>query len=245
MEKPNLMTLINKGIKMKRIIAFILFVLMVLGCCACQPTPKEPVVISKNDGKLEAGIYGTPAPQLTEPYSAPDTWTETLDGMDDYKLKINIDATISTPKSLSYPVFRVEKSELSQDEADKIIQYFTNGETLYDYGDRMQSDAYYKALLKVCEDMLDNPDSILYTEYIADKGDPQGLYDACKGACEHGRETALEVLMMPKNGIETVPTFEKAVLHRVNADMYIDGCSVYTYELDKNVFLANTEGGRK
>ena len=231
--------------KMKRIITFILFALMVLGCCACQPTPKEPVVTSKNDGTLERIISGKYPEYNDTSYSAPDTWTETLDGMDDYKLKINIDAKISTPKSLSYPVFRVEKAELSQDEADGIIEYFTGGEKLYDYGAREYSDEYYRGLLKTCEDMLDNPDSVLNTEYIKDKGEPDGLYDACKKACENGRETALKVLMLPKDGTETVPTFDKAISHRISAEVFLDGCRVYTYELDKEVFLSEKEGGRQ
>ena len=142
---------------MKRIIALIMFILTVLGCAACQPTPKEPVVISKNDGKLEAGIYGTPAP--LGKYTAPDTWHEEIDTSksDDKHLKIVVDAAVSVPDTESYPVYRVSPHTLTDDDAREFIKAVFGTEELW-YVDNprtkdvvMQDILHYQSLIEKVE----------------------------------------------------------------------------------------------
>ncbi len=75
---------------------FLIMLLAGITLCmsACQQTPENPIVISKNDGKLEESIYGTPAP--LGKYSAPEKWEETIQNNTSI-LKIIVNADISVP----------------------------------------------------------------------------------------------------------------------------------------------------
>ena len=98
---------------------------------SCQPTPDEPIVQSKNDGKLEQAIYGSPAP--LGKYEAPKTWQEEIDTSksSDKLLKISVDAKITIPDVEAYPVYRVTPKDITEDDAKAFIKAVTGKEELY------------------------------------------------------------------------------------------------------------------
>ena len=76
-----------------------LIVLLPLILSSCQPTPTEPIVVSKDDGTLQKTVYGIPAP--LGKYNAPDVWQEDIDTSksgEEY-LKIQFEAQITVPNS--------------------------------------------------------------------------------------------------------------------------------------------------
>ena len=77
--------------KTKRICLLIL-IITVFTLAGCMENPDHPIVISKNDGKLESIISGKPAQPLTEKYQAPDTWKGKYEIGD---VTVNVDADIS------------------------------------------------------------------------------------------------------------------------------------------------------
>ena len=210
--------------------------------CACQPTPEEPFVVSKGDGSLQSILAGSYPAQLSEPYQAPDTWTETIEGLSVYdnNLVIEVEAEIAVPQALSYPVYRAEDAQLSQEEADSFIHYFIGDEKLYEYEPFRETDEYYRVTMEMAEYQLNNPNSRLNTDVIEEYGEPENneLYEGMTEYCESWIEICLKALTEPKNAIEMEPLFEIAE----ESTFGIDLC---TYELDKYIGLSPGVGGRR
>lgn len=218
-------------------LCFLIVVLFILS--SCQPTPDEPIVMSKGNGMLQKKLHSDPEPTLTAPYSVPDKWTETIKGAEDSKLVISVDADISVPTALSYPVFSVTDAELSQDTADSFIKFWVGDEKLYDYGERAYSDEHLRAFIEKADYQLNDPTSPLHVyPDFQDEGVKGGAYEMVKSSAESWRDMALEQLAKPKDGIETSPTFD-------NASKTKDGLVLHTYNLDKNISLAVSASGRR
>ena len=114
---------------MKRNIAAVILLSALIALFACQPTPSAPIVQSKNDGTLEAGLYGTPAP--LGKYDAPQSWEETIDTSksDDDLLKITVNADIVIPDTEAYPIYRVSIHDFTEDDAKNFTEaVFGNAE---------------------------------------------------------------------------------------------------------------------
>lgn len=220
---------------LKRVI--LLQILLIILCMAsCKATPDEPIVISKGDGRLEKIINGAPAAKLTAPYDAPASWTESISGEVGSNLEIRIDAKVSVPLALEYPVFRVEDSELSQEKANKFISCFVGEEKLFDYGLRTETDAHLEKIRNICDHQLNDSDSLLNTQFD-DAGVPDGEYENAFNEIIHKREYANKLLVSPKNGVETEPNFD--ISENPDSPKYL-----YTYELDKRIGIKESISGR-
>ncbi len=90
---------------------------------ACQPTPDEVVVINKNDVGEE--IKNSAEKSIT----VPDAWDEqvTNENGDTY---IDVNAKISIPDTDAFCVMSVEPGKFSQEEVDKLVNYFSQGKPL-------------------------------------------------------------------------------------------------------------------
>ena len=114
-----------------KLIAAALAALLLLTCftTACQPTPEEEIIVNKNDGVLESAIAATPAP--TAHYDAPETW-----GMGpievNSKLTASIDARVEVPDTGAFPVYEFVSGRFTQEQVDRIIEYFFGDATLYE-----------------------------------------------------------------------------------------------------------------
>ncbi len=115
---------------MKKNIIVISLILFILLMSSCQSTPNESIVAKK------AGIEETIQQKTTAQgatyikYDAPKSWKEnfTVDG--DF-LSINIDAEILIPESSVFPIYIVEPQQISQQQANNIINVLFDGKTLY------------------------------------------------------------------------------------------------------------------
>ena len=96
---------------------------------ACQATPESPVIISKNDGKLEEKIEEN----LTEDQFVVDDsiskWVETI--TTDNGIKIDMDADVIVPETTQFPVIRVKPRGFTDEEIKKAVNYLSNGADIY------------------------------------------------------------------------------------------------------------------
>ncbi|MCL2671727.1 MAG: DUF6034 family protein [Clostridiales bacterium] len=103
-------------------------------CAACQPTPDAPIVIGKNDGRIEELIHS----ENNDPNAIPiataledgERWLEeirTQHWMEDYAIEglhCQINAQISLPNKDIYPVYTVRRSNFDWTSVEKLIRYF-------------------------------------------------------------------------------------------------------------------------
>lgn len=120
---------------MKKIFTILFTIIMVATLLVgCQATPENPVVIQKDMEQLikeaTANDDAQGSNSLAEKVHAPETYTVDFDG---YKgdLTVHADAKVTIPNSKGISVMRVVKHTFTQQEADKMMQAFLHGETLY------------------------------------------------------------------------------------------------------------------
>lgn len=154
-----------RGIYMKRKMKFrtkltiAILVLLVLFTCfttACKPvesisdiqeTPQNSSVQNDADEDVLAKLsFETP----TEPYTAPQHWTETIE---EGNLTIEIDTDITLPEVTKYPVARVEPITLTQDLVDELVEYFAPNSTIYEWPRPMTKADYEKWIERTLEDV--------------------------------------------------------------------------------------------
>ncbi len=107
-----------------KILLFVLTaVLAVSFVTGCQATPDEPVVIGKGDGWLEEKIAAQT--QAALPSDLPESGTHVRQTILHEKLpiKIDIDAEVQLPETLSLPAVKVSPHRFTQQEADEMVDY--------------------------------------------------------------------------------------------------------------------------
>lgn len=119
------------------IIALLMAVIMTVACftTACQPTPKKPVVIGKNDGNLEEKIEGnkTEPTAQTKPYEALERLNFEVEGLpQDYR--IIFDAEVDVSDQAGWPVYSVEPAVITQEQADAVRLALLGDKVLYKPG---------------------------------------------------------------------------------------------------------------
>ena len=155
---------------MKRVIAFIMFVLMGLACCACQPTPDVPPVVSKNDGTLEKEIYEG-APQGWE-LSVPETYScdEKL-----YDAHITVkaqDVNVECSKTVGFPVYEATFHMFTADEIqDVTAKCFPDGGEIYIHDRTLTKDEVMRIYVTPSQETLwkmENGEYELFNQQIVD-----------------------------------------------------------------------------
>ena len=114
-----------------KILVMLVALVMLFTCVltACQPTPEAPVVVNKNEGVMESAIAASPEP-TDKKYEAPETWV--LEPFEvNAKLTASIDAQVEIPDTNAYPVYEFVNGKYTQEQVDKIIEYFYGDTTLY------------------------------------------------------------------------------------------------------------------
>lgn len=140
----------RRGVKMMAgILAVVLFV--VCFTTACQPTPEEDVIVGKNNNNLDSIIGGTPAPAInTETMQQHETWQEQLSGNN---VTINIDAGITFPQVVQFPVVEIAPIYFTEDDAWKIIQVFFKDNAVY-YDEPLFTKEVLEAQIVTLKQML-------------------------------------------------------------------------------------------
>lgn len=114
---------------------FILFPVFILALSsACKPTPDGPIIAGKNDADLEEIIAATSAPAVEETADVESSETDKngkapleleikghwQDSVSVPNGEITINADILLPKTNEIPVFRLEKGEITEADAERI-----------------------------------------------------------------------------------------------------------------------------
>ncbi len=151
---------------------------LTLSLSACQQTPKEPVIINKNDGTLESILYGESS--VAQKYSAPKTWTETLKN-DNSLLRINIDASIFVPDVDLFPVYSVTPEDITKEKAENFVSACFENEKLYKLNNYRTKDVIMQEILTYRTE-YDNPESymnqaLLKGSITQEEYDEQKAYD--------------------------------------------------------------------
>lgn len=113
---------------MKKAIATILIVVFsVFLFTACQKAAGSEIIVGKGDVMLEQTIDAETAEQPAA-YTVPEHWNDTLS---QDNLTVTVDAEVVVPDAEQFPVLVLAEDEISQETADKAIETFLQGATLY------------------------------------------------------------------------------------------------------------------
>lgn len=104
---------------MKRTIIYFISVASLLLTFSCQPSPEKAIVVNKNEGLLEESLINENKDKSE--YLVPRNYSCSIDAG---KNTIKINAAITIPDIDSFPVKRIAPDGFSQDEANKIINFF-------------------------------------------------------------------------------------------------------------------------
>lgn len=168
-----------------RVIAVSVAVLMLTASVltACQPTPSEPVVIGKGDGAMESAINQNSGNASSAPYDSPERLTLDVGGLpDDYIM--NFDAGVDVSDQTEWPVYSMEPTKITQNEADAVRNALLDGAVLYKPGkyrsraEIQRSIDYYENELRLSEGYQQTTDAyqeILKNLYIEYESSPEDL----------------------------------------------------------------------
>ena len=157
---------------------------MLIACSmsACQPTPDDPAVISKGDGAMESAI-NLDTDASSEPYDAPERLSLDIEGLpDDYIIDFNAEVDVSD--QTEWPVYSVEPTRITQEEADRARIALLDGAVLYKPGEYRSREEIQKSIdryedqLRLSEgyqDLIDAYQEILRNLYIEYEGSPEDL----------------------------------------------------------------------
>ena len=114
---------------MKRIIAIIVLLPVIVGCCACQPTPEKSSVQSKNNGMLERKLGNTETEVL---FNVPEHVSETYNAKTP-GVNIEIDAAPDCPEDMTrFPVQELSSKEISTDFIETAIAASIGDNQIYE-----------------------------------------------------------------------------------------------------------------
>ncbi len=196
-----------------RLAAALTAAVMLVACftTACQPTPETPIVVNKNDGVLESAIAATPEPETR--YEAPETWT--LDAFEaNAKLTVSADAQVDVPDTGAFPVYEIVKGQYTQEQVDKIIDYFFGDETLYEAGQPQTKSELQEWLVRA---------RLEYEERLAGATNEAGNVKY-----ENTPEQMLESIKIIEEQIETAP--ETNEIQVSDGQLKPQKVDVYQYE---------------
>jgi hypothetical protein len=115
---------------MKKHVCLILLALLFL--CACQPTPDEPFVVSKDQQEmLEAAKDGKDNSALLAALDVPDRFSGDWMGVNDI-VQVTADADIQLPDAERIPTGRVTRREFVQSDLDLFLRVFLKGNPFYE-----------------------------------------------------------------------------------------------------------------
>ena len=154
---------------MKKTILFLMALLLLVTGIACRKTPSALIVVGKGDAALEKTIATASTAAAAKPVEAPDHWTEQLKKD---KLTIDMDADIFVPDAAQFSVTALVESEISQEQADKILNVLLGDAIIYE---QRPDNAYTKEeiaqeILRLQEEISD-PNSFFNMDY--EKGTPE------------------------------------------------------------------------
>ena len=118
------------GKKSLRKVLILLVVAVLILATGCQPTPEKPPIMNRSQGWLDEYIIESMPENEQKEVDAPAHWEETLE-IRDGMITIHADIDINLPEISNTPVYELEQKEFTNEELEKLVNYFTRGEKLY------------------------------------------------------------------------------------------------------------------
>jgi hypothetical protein len=146
----------------KKLLALIIVTVMLL-LSACQPTPDKEPVVGKNDP--EGNISNSSGSMQNNEY--PDHWTQDFQN-DEGAVSIKVDALLEVPDVSEYPVVNVLPAEITKDYIKELVQYFFDGQPVYDLTSDVSKSDLNKLILQYRYDLetLQQSGQVHYTTHI-------------------------------------------------------------------------------
>lgn len=166
--------------KKRDILFTLLFSILMI---SCQSTPAKEVVVNKNDGELERLIAETTGDSS---YAYDEHWkTQQQNKL----INVNIDADVEVPDG-GLAVVRVEDKPFTQEEADSIFEYLSEGKSLNKF-------QYQKNKKELEQDILD-------LKYTISKLKKEGTTYAADTLEQYNSELA-NLELQYKNALDELP----------------------------------------
>jgi hypothetical protein len=117
----------------KKVISISLCAALIASLCGCQKNPEKSVVVHKDMDNLieEAQDTENGTVDVAEAVKNYDSYETTLSS-ESLNVSVDVDAKVDIPDVSQLSVYRVSQKKVSQEFADKLIETFMPGETLYD-----------------------------------------------------------------------------------------------------------------
>ena len=175
--------------------------LLVVAVCvpffaACQPTPLGEIVVNKGDEAIEEIVRQTASEGLTDVSSSESLsgtegtsqesvqepeeriWSDVLELRN---LTISVVADIVYDPDEKYSVFEIAPRGITQQELEKAVDIWMQGETLYEVGEKTRA-AIEKEILEIKEEIYrketsENPDSFMMSYYVEEEKKTYEIYD--------------------------------------------------------------------
>lgn len=146
-----------------------IIILIILFFPACQPTPEQDIVVGKNDDKLREKIEQSVSDDDTVGMEIPEQWDEKIDGT--FKnTSVEVSAKIIVPEKGSFPVARAVPYEITQEDANKIINALIGNAPLMKQAAGMTKDKIMQEILLI-KRSIDDPNSDF--NQVHEKGTPE------------------------------------------------------------------------
>ncbi len=122
---------------MKRILAGLMTAVILAVLAGCQQTPRTPVVVQKDMEQMIEKAQETPEASetqqetLAQRLDAPEMYAADFEAYDG-DLTVSVNADVIIPDAAGISVTRVGRHYFTQEEADRMLDVFLQGATLYD-----------------------------------------------------------------------------------------------------------------
>ena len=145
---------------MKKIISLFLVILLIFCAAACQATPEDAVVTSKNDGAFESALYHAEeqaVEEANEPQNEESTETSSIDTSKTYVTEFSsTDGSILYSVDLVEPfvpetmdVLRVTPHDITSEDAQRIAKAIFGDEEVYEYSTEMSRAELEERILEL------------------------------------------------------------------------------------------------
>ena len=138
----------QKRTKSAAIVSALLSIVMIVACftTACQPTPETQVVVQKDMEQMKKVMNNPAEKTLFEMVDAPkELQLSVMNG--NGTVAVNANAQVLMPEAEGITIKRVRKHKITQDEADRILQYFI-GSAAFNNGFESKDDVYIEMLMR-------------------------------------------------------------------------------------------------
>ena len=164
-------TVKNKS-KSAEFTALLLVAIMIIGCftTACQPTPEEQMVQSKNNDELEQAIAQTAEPTRQANEETQESQSEPIIVQDSSSnssntVHVNIDAEVINNQTDSITVAKIAPKYFTSDEVEQMARAFFGEATIYEQA--TTKDDYERLILNL-QKMMTDEEAMLNTDYAVE-----------------------------------------------------------------------------